>query len=341
MTAMRSHRPSSSGQVAADHEDRARRAAGRVSDERVDEPVDLRLASDVDAARRLVEHEDVDVVVKQAADGDLLLVAARQLARLLRRPGALDRRARRSSARPRPAGGRRTGAPPDRTATACSSSGCRRCRASSASPSSLRSSLRSPMPCAPPLVRVAPGRCRRRRGHGRFAPARGRTASAAGASGRIRARPAMPKISPRWSAKDAEPGSSAVTSRMASPRRARRPGKQIADGPTDHQRDDVVVRGVLRRAAAGVAAVTQHDEPIGDALHFLDEVRDVDDRVPLRLEVCGASANRCSTSARPRLLVGSSSTSTRQPTAIARAISTSCCAATDRLPTVASGGMSS
>ena len=38
----------------------------------------------------LVEHEDVDVVVKQPADRDFLLVAARQLAGFLRGPGALD-----------------------------------------------------------------------------------------------------------------------------------------------------------------------------------------------------------------------------------------------------------
>ena len=46
-----------------------------------------------------------------------------------------------------------------------------------------------------------------------------------------------------------------------------------------------------------------------------------------------SSAKRCRTSSRPRLLVGSSSTRTRQPTASARAISTSCCAATDSVPT--------
>ena len=63
---------------------------GAVGDERVDEPVDLRLAADVDAARRFVEQEHVDVVVEQPRDRDLLLVAAGEFARVLSRPGALD-----------------------------------------------------------------------------------------------------------------------------------------------------------------------------------------------------------------------------------------------------------
>ena len=37
-------------------------------------------------------------------------------------------------------------------------------------------------------------------------------------------------------------------------------------------------------AAPGVAAVAQHDEAIRHRLHFLDEVRDVDDRDPARLQ---------------------------------------------------------
>ena len=69
------------GKIAADHQDRFRRAPGRVGDELVDQPVDLRLAADVDAARRLVEQQHVDVVVEQPRDRDFLLVAAGELRR--------------------------------------------------------------------------------------------------------------------------------------------------------------------------------------------------------------------------------------------------------------------
>ena len=48
--------------------------------EPVDERVDLGAAADVDAARRLVEQEHVDVVVEQPRERDLLLVAARERA---------------------------------------------------------------------------------------------------------------------------------------------------------------------------------------------------------------------------------------------------------------------
>ena len=95
----------------------------------------------------------------------------------------------------------------------------------------------------------------------------------------------MPKISPRCSVNEADPGSRPVTSRIASPRRTRRTRKQIVNRLSDHQRDDVVVRCRGRGAAAGIAAVSKHDEPIGNGLHFLDEVRDVDDGVPLRLQM--------------------------------------------------------
>ncbi len=60
----------------------ARHEQHRLAGERqaIDEAVDLRLAADVDAARGLVEEEDVDVVVEQAGERDLLLVAAGEIA---------------------------------------------------------------------------------------------------------------------------------------------------------------------------------------------------------------------------------------------------------------------
>src|SRR6185312_12822761 len=69
------------GEVARDHDDGLRRSLAR--DERVDELVEPRLGGDVDAAGRLVEQQDVDAVVQEAGDGDLLLVAAGELARRL------------------------------------------------------------------------------------------------------------------------------------------------------------------------------------------------------------------------------------------------------------------
>ena len=50
--------------------------------------------------------------------------------------------------------------------------------------------------------------------------------------------PAMPKISPRCSVNVADPGSSAATSRIASPRVRGDAREEIADGAADHQRDD-------------------------------------------------------------------------------------------------------
>ena len=62
--------------------------------------------------------------------------------------------------------------------------------------------------------------------------------------------------------------------------------------------------------------------------------------MPCALQPADQLEQRAARRRAPRLLVGSSRTSTRQPMASARAISTSCCAAGDRSPTIASGGMS-
>src|SRR5262245_56623881 len=57
----------------------------------VDQPVDLRLAADVDAARRLIQNEDIDVVVQQARERDFLLISARQIRYRLPRPRTANR----------------------------------------------------------------------------------------------------------------------------------------------------------------------------------------------------------------------------------------------------------
>ena len=104
-------------------------------------------------------------------------------------------------------------------------------------------------------------------------------------------------------------------------------GNRSSTGAPDHHLDDRRRRRVRRGAAAGVPSVAQDDEAIGDRLHLFDEMRDVDDRVALRLQPAKQREQPLARRRAPRLLVGSSSTSTRQPTASARAISTSCCAA--------------
>ena len=73
--------------------------AALAGDELVDERVDLRLAADVDAAGRLVEEEHVDVVVQEARERDLLLVAAGELADGWSGPWQRMCEPRRSSAR--------------------------------------------------------------------------------------------------------------------------------------------------------------------------------------------------------------------------------------------------
>ena len=52
-----------------------------VADELGDQPVDLGLRADVDAARGLVEQQHAALAQQPAREHDLLLVAARQLAR--------------------------------------------------------------------------------------------------------------------------------------------------------------------------------------------------------------------------------------------------------------------
>ena len=75
------------GEIAADDEDgfcaaeaaRYRRfgfEAGSPDTKLVEQLVDLRFAGDVDAAGRLIEDEDINVVVKQPRESDLLLIAA-------------------------------------------------------------------------------------------------------------------------------------------------------------------------------------------------------------------------------------------------------------------------
>jgi hypothetical protein len=56
----------------------------------VEQVIDLALGAHVDAARRLVEDQDLGVGGQPLADDDLLLVAAREVLDLLLQAGRLD-----------------------------------------------------------------------------------------------------------------------------------------------------------------------------------------------------------------------------------------------------------
>ena len=83
-------------------------------------------------------------------------------------------------------------------------------------------------------------------------------------------------------------------------------------------------------AGADVAAVAQHGVAVAEAEHFLEPVGDEDDRQALGLAACGRCVARLATSASLSAEVGSSITMRRERIDSARAISTSCCSATER-----------
>ena len=147
--------------------------------------VDLRLARDVDAARRLVEHEHVDVVMQQSRERHLLLVAARQLADRLRAVGAADREAI------HPARGRRDlprrphDEAPDRTASSRVSVRLSATLKPERQPFALAllAEQAHALRASDRAASTGPGD-RRRRARGRWSPVRGRRSRAAAACGR-------------------------------------------------------------------------------------------------------------------------------------------------------------
>ena len=72
-------------QIAAHHEHRF-----AVAGEFVDELIDLRLGTDVDTARRLIEQQDVDAMIQEPGERDFLLVATGKIADALAMPGVAD-----------------------------------------------------------------------------------------------------------------------------------------------------------------------------------------------------------------------------------------------------------
>ena len=114
----------------------------------VDQPVDLGLGADVDAARRLVEDEQHRLPRQPARQHHLLLVAAGQLETSWSRLGRLDRHLQRRAARRcrAPCGGR-TGRSDD-VLSGTHSVALSRMLRNSSSASCLRSSGAKPMPAA-------------------------------------------------------------------------------------------------------------------------------------------------------------------------------------------------
>ena len=268
------------GQIAADYQDGLAFAGVRLdSNYFVDQGVDLRLARDVDAARRLVEDEYVDIVMQQAGERDLLLVTARQL--------------------------------DDRL------TGTARANAKTIYPSAHRAILprrqhhdAGSEPLEPRQRKVVANAEAEREplAAAIFAEHAHALAPAAGGCGRpfVDSKPhasaldileAEQRSQQRRPAGADEPGDpehlAAVEcqaggaraervhfeDRFSSlPRRAR---IEILDVASDHHADDLLRRKISRCTGSRDASIPQHDNAIGDFLHFLDEVRDVDDRVTL------------------------------------------------------------
>ena len=227
----------------------------------------------------------------------------------------------------------------------------RRCRRS-------RASSRAPRPCGPRWRSRRPA-ARRRAGRSgphdgadaklpRGARGRGRRWRAAARSARRRRSPAMPSTSPRRSSRrrvDRQPARPRARARRARPRRAcaRRAERRWprrgppSCAPSRHRTSPAT------SPAPTVAPSRSTVKRLATRVHLLEEVRDVEDGRALARRDRATSANRRSTSAAPRLLVGSSSTSTRslppraRAVASARATSTSCRSASGSSLTRAAG----
>ena len=123
----------------------------------------------------------------------------------------------------------------------------------------------------------------------------------------------MPRTSPRWSVNVA-PGCDRSPTPRGSPRRA---GEASADRARRRRRPTIRPNDVGGRESAvipppAILPSRSTTNPVGDCLHLFDEVRDVDDRVARAFQPAMRAKSLC-VSACARLLVGSSSTSTRQP----------------------------
>ena len=140
--------------------------------------------------------------------------------------------------------------------------------------------------------------------------------------------PNMPRISPRCSEKETSEKEPArlrpLTSRATSSRAGLARGKDLAQRPSDHHPDQLVLVGLLRLHRADQLAVLEHGDPIGDLEHLIQPVGDVQDQRPCSRLSCGPARTGGSVppaKARPMAHPGSGSAAR---TATALAISTIC-----------------
>ena len=233
-----------------------------------DQPVDLRLAADVDSAGGLVEQEDARAGCSSSrASATFCWVPPESCADGLRRVAALDPQLADPALR-----GGLLAAPliqprrPKRPSLVSVTLSAR--ERSSIRPSSLRSSLRKPTPSRQ--------RCPRGGAAGRGADdlhlAAGERVEAEDGPQQIRAaradRPARPKISPAPQAQAGPPQPGGAGGGMDLQRRRARLMRgarvKVLHLAADHQGDNVVEAGVGHRAGPDGLAVLEHGEAVGD-----------------------------------------------------------------------------
>ena len=248
----------------------------------IDQLVDLRFARDVDAFGRLVEDEDVDVVMQQAAHRHFLLITAGQFRDGLPRSRASDREAIDPSGRGRILTRRQ-----------------HRERRPERFEARQRHVVGDAQPAREPLADailaehahpLTPSLVRRRR--------TGVDADAdPTALHRLETKdcPQQPRAAGAEQSGDADHFAATQRQRRGArhdrvelehriARRANAARIELVERAPDHQPDDLFGAGRRRDAVARVASVAQHDEPIGHRLHFLDEMGNVDDGDALALQ---------------------------------------------------------
>ena len=284
--------------------------------------LDLGLRADVDAARRLVEDQQLGVRREPPAEQHLLLVAAGEMlmgrfgsaGRTLQRVDVLRRRAR-------PAPCAESAAAQPRSACTARMRFSRTLR-SPMMPSSRRFSVENAMRLPRPVGRgsevdlLAVQRQRRPESAGRR-----RTSSRASSVRPEPRRPAKPTTSPRWISRSV--GSIEPRGRGPSPRErrprcvvalARRGGCRRASESASRSLPIIFEMSCVPIEIAGevlahVAAVAQDRDAVADRVDLVEEVRDEQDRDALVAERPDDRKSP-STSAASRLEVGSSRMST-------------------------------
>ena len=245
----------------------------------------MRLARDVYSARRLVEHQHVHVVVQQARERDLLLIAARETRHFLRvtRCADIETRDPLACALPLP---RRRHEKPSRGPFES------RQRHVVRDVQVRREPLAGPVfaehahPVPPPIRRrertnvdAELHRSFFHRGEPEEASKQPCTAGAE--------QPGNPEnlAAMQRERRRLEPlGRKSLEGQQRGAHGALPAWIQVFERASDHQADNLIAAPLGCHAFAGVASVAQHDEAVGDLRHLLDEVRDVHDCEALLLE---------------------------------------------------------